>query len=176
MRGAYNYRLLLIPYLIRPHNNVAERNKIKTRSKLDSIYKPSVRFVFILNQQWPYPGYMVMKYMRFLWRYFTLVTHIHLRQIGLTIQVRYMHNSNKAKNLSNFFLPFCIKVAVPWNSFDVQRSGTRIGQTKFQWNLVFKHKYVCRKSKHNLNKLLKVINHIILLLDVSDFLYSSNLW
>ena len=103
MRGAYNYRLLLIPYLIRPYNNVAERNKIKTRSKLDSIYKPSVRFVFILNQQWPYPGYMVMKYMRFLWRYFTLVTHIHLRQIGLTIQVRYMHNSNKAKNLSNFF-------------------------------------------------------------------------
>ena len=100
MRGAYNYRLLLILYLIRPHNNVAERNKIKTRSKLDSIYKPSVHFVFILNRKWPFLGYVIIKYMRSLWRYFILVTHIRLGQIGLIIQVRYMHNLNKATKLS----------------------------------------------------------------------------
>ena len=100
MRGAYNYRLLLIPYFIRPHNNVAERNKIKTRSKLNSNYKPSVHFVFILNKKWPFLGYIIIKYMRFLWRYFTLVTHIRLWEIGLIIQVRYMHNLNKATKLS----------------------------------------------------------------------------
>ena len=100
MRGAYNYRLLLILYLIRPHNNVAERNKIKTRSKLNSNYKPSVHFVFILNRKWPFLGYIIIKYMRSLWRYFILVTHIRLGQIGLIIQVRYMHNLNKATKLS----------------------------------------------------------------------------